>query len=323
MTTLNLSLDTSKLTSATLNSLLNLVTAAEAAGVTSVTLTDRLTGGPTRLDPLIAASALGPVTHRIGLIPEVVSAVSEPFHTATAVQTIDHASLGRAGLALRPGLDPQEHAAFGRWTPEEITAENVYQDAEDTLEAVSRLWDSWQDDAVIRDTATDRFLDRTRIHDAAFEGSRFTVEGASITPRSPQGRPPIVISVTDAASAALAAARGDVAVLTGIEPSGIAALRDAERSHWQTDQLLVWGEAPLTDATDVADVLTRAQAAGLDGVRLVPQDSLYTPVALAAALDGAVPPADNVPQEALPHLRSTLGLAAAPNTYTTREASLV
>jgi alkanesulfonate monooxygenase SsuD/methylene tetrahydromethanopterin reductase-like flavin-dependent oxidoreductase (luciferase family) len=164
--TLNLNLDSAELPDATLSSLLGLITVAEDAGVTSVTLRDRLTGGPTRLDPLIAASALGPVTRSVGLIPEVVSAVTEPFHTATAIQTIDHASLGRAGLALRPGVDLDEHAAFGRWESSEVTEANVYRDADDTLEAVSRLWESWQDDAVIRDVTTDRFLDRTRIHDA-------------------------------------------------------------------------------------------------------------------------------------------------------------
>jgi alkanesulfonate monooxygenase SsuD/methylene tetrahydromethanopterin reductase-like flavin-dependent oxidoreductase (luciferase family) len=318
--TLNLSLDSSALPTTTLSSLLGLVTAAEDADVTSVTLTDRITSGRPRLDPLIAASALGPVTRRIGLIPEVVSGVTEPFHTATAVQTIDHASLGRAGLALRPGLDPAEHAAFGRWAADEITDDAVYQDADDTLEAVARLWESWQDDAVIRDLATDRFLDRTRIHDADFTGSRFTVEGASITPRSPQGRPPVVISVTDAASAALAATRADFAVIAGLEPLGLDSLRDpALRSRWQTDPVLVWGETTLDESTDVAALLQRAEAAGLDGVRLVPAPDLYAPAALAAVLAAAVQVTDAAPSS----LRAALGLAPALNPYSAREASLV
>jgi alkanesulfonate monooxygenase SsuD/methylene tetrahydromethanopterin reductase-like flavin-dependent oxidoreductase (luciferase family) len=324
--TLNLNLDSAELPDATLSSLLGLITVAEDAGVTSVTLTDRLTGGPTRLDPLIAASALGPVTRSVGLIPEVVSAVTEPFHTATAIQTIDHASLGRAGLALRPGVDLDEHAAFGRWESSEVTEANVYRDADDTLEAVSRLWESWQDDAVIRDVTTDRFLDRTRIHDADFVGTRFTVQGASITPRSPQGRPPVVITVTDAASAALAATRGDVAVVPGLDAQGLGPLREATgRSPWQTDRLLIWGEVPLTGTTDVGDVLERAARAGLDGVRLVPTASLYSPAALAASLPS--PRDAAVPDASVPHLRARLGLSPAVNPYAAThsplEASLV
>lgn len=130
--TLNLRLDTGSLRAQTLPALLGLVRAAESSGVASVTLSDRLTGGPTRLDALIAASALAPVTTSIGLIPEVVSGITEPFHTATAIQTIDHASLGRAGLGLRPGLDRDEHATQGRWPATDITTAAIYADADDT-----------------------------------------------------------------------------------------------------------------------------------------------------------------------------------------------
>ncbi|MGO1319180.1 MAG: LLM class flavin-dependent oxidoreductase [Galactobacter sp.] len=318
--TLNLRLDTGSLRAQTLPALLGLVRAAESSGVASVTLSDRLTGGPTRLDALIAASALAPVTTSIGLIPEVVSGITEPFHTATAIQTIDHASLGRAGLALRPGLDRDEHATQGRWPATDITTAAIYADADDTLEAIARLWESWQPDAVIRDRATDRFLDRTRIHDAAFTGHRFSIEGASITPRSPQGRPPVLIQVHDDASATLARHRADIAVVApdaGLLPI----LRESslrqhspERTGWATDALQVWAELPLSD-------LARAHTlveAGFDGIQLIPTAAEHTPAALTAVLTATT----NEANEATT-LRERLGLSAAHNPYTTQEAHLV
>jgi alkanesulfonate monooxygenase SsuD/methylene tetrahydromethanopterin reductase-like flavin-dependent oxidoreductase (luciferase family) len=52
-----------------------------------------------------------------------------------------------------------------------------------------RLWDSWEDDAEIRDAATGRFIDRDKLHYIDFAGDCFSVKGPSITPRPPQGQP--------------------------------------------------------------------------------------------------------------------------------------
>ena len=61
-----------------------------------------------------------------------------------------------------------------------------------------RLWDSWEDDAVIRDRATGRYIDRDKLHYVDFEGRFFSVRGPSITPRSPQGQPLVAIDADDA-----------------------------------------------------------------------------------------------------------------------------
>jgi alkanesulfonate monooxygenase SsuD/methylene tetrahydromethanopterin reductase-like flavin-dependent oxidoreductase (luciferase family) len=57
------------------------------------------------------------------------------------------------------------------------------------VEVLRRLWDSWEDDAEIRDVATGRFIDRDKLHYIDFEGRWFSVKGPSITPRPPQGQP--------------------------------------------------------------------------------------------------------------------------------------
>ena len=64
-----------------------------------------------------------------------------------------------------------------------------FDEAADYVEVLRRLWDSWEDDAEIRDVATGRFIDRGKLHYIDFEGRWFSVKGPSITPRPPQGQP--------------------------------------------------------------------------------------------------------------------------------------
>ena len=64
-----------------------------------------------------------------------------------------------------------------------------FDEAADYVEVLRRLWDSWEDDAEIRDVATGRFIDRDKLHYIDFEGRWFSVKGPSITPRPPQGQP--------------------------------------------------------------------------------------------------------------------------------------
>ena len=149
---------------------------------------------------LIAARA-APLTRHIGLVPTVVVTHTEPFHISKAIATLDYASNGRAGVA-GPGIgQPAGGRAFRaarlpRTRPEdrddpavqELTAA-LFDEAADYVEVIRRLWDSWDDDAEIRDTATGRFVDRDRLHYIDFAGDYFSVKGPSITPRPPQGQP--------------------------------------------------------------------------------------------------------------------------------------
>ncbi|MGU3643525.1 LLM class flavin-dependent oxidoreductase, partial [Microbacterium sp. C23T] len=72
---------------------------------------DRVRG---RLDAVLIASYVAPLTRRIGLVPTVTTAHPEPFHVATGIQTLDFASRGRAGVRLVAGASSAERANFGR-----------------------------------------------------------------------------------------------------------------------------------------------------------------------------------------------------------------
>jgi len=216
-----------------------------------------------RLDALLVASWIAPRTRRIGLIPTATTTHTEPFHVATALQTLDFVSLGRAGWQLRFSGSPVDAAAFGRKPAPRVDREAVLagrpdpgidelvDEAADVAEVARRLWDSWEDDAIIRDVASGRFLDRDRIHHIDFEGERFSVVGPSIVPRSPQGQLPITLLAHAEPIYALAARAADVVFVTPDSGSGgagapggrsagapgdrsaaqiVAAVRDAERA---------------------------------------------------------------------------------------------
>ena len=177
--------------------LLDFVTIEDGFSVQS-SRPDRVTG---RLDAVLIAARVAPLTRHIGLVPTVVVTHTEPFHISKAIATLDYVSNGRAGVRVRVSASPQEAALFGRRDVPELDLRErddpavrqltaaLFDEAADYVEVIRRLWDSWDDDAEIRDAATGRFVDRDRLHYIDFAGDYFSVRGPSITPRPPQGQP--------------------------------------------------------------------------------------------------------------------------------------
>ncbi|WP_369250462.1 LLM class flavin-dependent oxidoreductase [Streptomyces sp. R41] len=184
--------------------LLDFVTIEDALGLQSSHFTepdgrtDQVRG---RLDAVLIAARVAPLTSHIGLVPTVVATHTEPFHISKAIATLDYVSTGRAGVRVQVSARANEAAHFGRRTFPPFRFEDLespairelsvelFDEAADYVEAVRRLWDSWEDDAEIRDVATGRFVDRDKLHYIDFEGRHFSVKGPSITPRPPQGQP--------------------------------------------------------------------------------------------------------------------------------------
>jgi alkanesulfonate monooxygenase SsuD/methylene tetrahydromethanopterin reductase-like flavin-dependent oxidoreductase (luciferase family) len=178
------------------------------------TRTDRVRG---RLDAVLIASRVAPRTSRIGLLPTAVVTHTEPFHLSKAIATLDYVSLGRAGVRVQ--VAPSRHTArhFGRRDLPDLSealATELFGEAADYVEVLRRLWDSWEDDAEIRDVATGRFIDRTKLHYIDFHGERFSVKGPSITPRPPQGQPIVAALSHGPLGFPLLAGSTDVAFLT-------------------------------------------------------------------------------------------------------------
>ena len=160
--------------------------------------TDRVRG---RLDAVLVAARVGPVTEHIGLVPTAVVTHTEPFHLSKAIATLDYVSTGRAGVRVQVASRPDANRHFGRRELPPLDRDrlddpavqqavaDLFDEAADYVEVLRRLWDSWEDDAEIRDVATGRFVDREKLHYIDFEGRFFSVKGPSITPRPPQGQP--------------------------------------------------------------------------------------------------------------------------------------
>lgn len=261
--------------------------------------TDQVRG---RLDATLVAARVAPLTRHVGLVPTAVATHTEPFHFSKAIATLDYASRGRAGVRVRVSSRADEFALVGphRPTPDlgtDAARAELFAEAADWVEVIRRLWDSWEDDAEIRDAATGRFVDRDKLHYIDFAGPRFSVRGPSITPRPPQGQPLVAALahrevayelvgsscdlgfVTPGSAAEVAGIRaqipgsprvfGDVVVFladTASEARERKARMDAHLGRELVSDAHVFVGTPV----ELADLVQEWHAAGLEGVRLRP-----------------------------------------------------
>ncbi|MCW2559331.1 MAG: fmnh2-utilizing oxygenase [Mycobacterium sp.] len=226
--------------------------------------TDRVRG---RLDAVLIASRVAPRTTRIGLIPTAITTHTEPFHLSKAIATLDYVSSGRAGIRVQVSASPDAAAHFGRRSvpdePEDFVGE-LFAEAADYVEVVRRLWDSWEDDAEIRDVATGRFIDRTKLHYIEFEGSKFSVKGPSITPRPPQGQPIVAALGHVDVAYRLIATSADIGFVTPQSAAETTAIVDEIASHRAGDTPPVRVFADLVVFLDDAVAAAAARRERLD-----------------------------------------------------------
>ncbi|WP_233958306.1 LLM class flavin-dependent oxidoreductase [Pectobacterium versatile] len=140
-----------------------------------------------RFEPLTLLSALATVTTHIGLVGTLSTSYSEPFTTARQFASLDHLSNGRAGWNVV--TSPLEGSAknFSRQQHPEHALR--YRIADEFLQVAKGLWDSWEDDAFIRDKASGQFFDPEKLHTLNHQGEFFSVQGPLNIGRSAQGRP--------------------------------------------------------------------------------------------------------------------------------------
>ncbi|WP_030855972.1 LLM class flavin-dependent oxidoreductase [Streptomyces sp. NRRL S-37] len=324
--------------------------------------TDQVRG---RLDAVLIASRVAPLTRHIGLVPTVVATHTEPFHISKAIATLDYVSKGRAGLRVQITARPNEAAHFGRRTVPRIEAYDhpdtqelvtgLFDEAADHVEVVRRLWDSWEDDAEIRDAATGRFIDRDKLHHIDFEGRYFSVRGPSITPRPPQGQPLVTALAHQTVPYRLVARQADIGYVTPHDAEQARAIVAEIRAEQETagragEPLHVFGDVvvfldddqaaaedrrarldalagePYTsDAriftgtpAELADLLQELHGAGLTGFRLRPAVAGHD---LPAITRGLVPELQRRGAFRRAYeagtLRGLLGLARPANRYVT------
>ncbi|MBS7703767.1 LLM class flavin-dependent oxidoreductase [Chelatococcus asaccharovorans] len=140
-----------------------------------------------RLEPLTWLSAIAAATSRIGLIATSSTTYYEPYNLARLFASLDHLSGGRAGWNIVTTGAAQASANFGY--PEQPNHAERYAKAAEFVDVVTKLWDSWEDDALVIDKDAGIFADDEKIHAIDHVGPHFRVKGPFNTARSPQGRP--------------------------------------------------------------------------------------------------------------------------------------
>ena len=138
-------------------------------------------------DPLEILAALSRTTTRIGLIATASTTYSAPYDLARRLATVDHLSGGRAGWNIVTTRYAGAAGNFGLAAHPDPA--DRYARAEEFVEVVTRLWDSWDGRAVIGDQEKGVWADTDLIRPVDFHGRFFDVSGALTLPRSPQGRP--------------------------------------------------------------------------------------------------------------------------------------
>jgi len=165
-----------------------------------------------RFEPLTLLAALAMDTTKIGLAATLSTSYSEPFTVARQFASIDHISDGRAGWNIV--TSPLEGSALNYSKAEHPQHDLRYRMAAEYLEVTKGLWDSWEDDAFIRDQESGRFIDPDKLHRVNHKGEFFSVQGPLTISRSKQGQPVLIQAGSSEAGKNFASQVAD-AVFTG------------------------------------------------------------------------------------------------------------
>jgi N-acetyl-S-(2-succino)cysteine monooxygenase len=141
------------------------------------------------LEPTTLLAGIAALTERIGLVATVTTSYNEPYNVARRIASLDHISGGRAGWNVVTSSNVSEAYNFGR--ERHIEHAERYDRAHEFLDVVKGLWDSWDDDAFVRDRASARYFDPAKLHYLNHKGPHFSVRGPLNAARPPQGYPVI------------------------------------------------------------------------------------------------------------------------------------
>jgi N-acetyl-S-(2-succino)cysteine monooxygenase len=160
------------------------------------------------LEPYTLLSALAPLTKHIGLVCTRSTSFDQPYTVARSFATLDLISGGRAGVNIVTTGNPR--AALNYSQEKHLAKHDRYEIADEFVDVLKGLWDSWDADAFVRDRETSTFFEWDRMHVLNHKGKHFQVEGPLNVPRSPQGQPVIVQAGASEDGRELAAKSADV-----------------------------------------------------------------------------------------------------------------
>ncbi|WP_217159745.1 LLM class flavin-dependent oxidoreductase [[Mycobacterium] fortunisiensis] len=178
---------------------------------------------PVKLDLSVILGVLAQTTSHIGLGATYSTTYYAPFHVARTFATLDHLSRGRAAWNVVTSVNDSEAQNFG--IESHLGHDERYDRADEFLDVVAGLWDTWEDDAIAHDRVSGRYADPTKVHELGHVGRYFSARGPLTVPRTPQGRPVILQAGSSGRGREFASRWADL-IFTG-DP-GI----DVARSHY-------------------------------------------------------------------------------------------
>jgi len=240
----------------------------------------------TSFEPFTLLSALAAVTEHIGLVATASTTFDAPYHIARRFASLDHISGGRAGWNIVTTSNPNAALNFG--LEDHMEHGERYARAREFYDAVTGLWDSWADDAFLRDVESGTFFDPSKLHVLNHQGRYLSVRGPLNIARPIQGWPVIVQAGASDAGRQLAAETAEVVFAAGSNLAGAQRFYAdvkgrAERAGRNPDHLKILPGALVIVADTVEEA--RASRARLDG--LVHFDSAIAALSIALGQDAS------------------------------------
>ncbi|WP_462413615.1 LLM class flavin-dependent oxidoreductase [Neobacillus sp. Marseille-QA0830] len=161
-----------------------------------------------RPDPMTLLAALAVVTKHIGLAATASTTYNEPFHLARKFATIDHLSGGRSAWNVVTSSDESEALNFSQ--ERHLVHSARYERAEEFVALVKKLWDSWEDDALLINKQAAKFADSSKVHQVNHQGEWFSVKGPLNISRPVQGHSVIIQAGSSEPGKELAAKTAEV-----------------------------------------------------------------------------------------------------------------
>ncbi|EIQ01688.1 FMN-dependent oxidoreductase, nitrilotriacetate monooxygenase family [Opitutaceae bacterium TAV1] len=183
---------------------------ADSAGIhgRETDVLSRTAHGFSQYEPITLLSSLAAITRNIGLVATASTSFNEPYNLARKFASLDHLSGGRAGWNIVTSSNLFEAKNFN--LEEHYAHADRYARAEEFVDVVTGLWDSWDDDAFIRDKTTGRNFDPAKLHVLDHRGAHYSVRGPLNVARPPQGYPVLVQAGSSDAGQELAARTSEV-----------------------------------------------------------------------------------------------------------------
>ncbi|MFX3635770.1 MAG: LLM class flavin-dependent oxidoreductase [Candidatus Pristimantibacillus sp.] len=160
------------------------------------------------LEPVQLLAALSTATEKLGLTATVSTTYNEPYNVARKFASLDHISEGRAGWNIVTSQLDIEAYNFGK--PEHPEHGQRYEMAREFVEVVTRLWDTWDDGALVINRETGQFADASKVTEVEYKGKWYSTKGTLNVPRSPQGYPVLIQAGSSGPGQDFAAGFGEV-----------------------------------------------------------------------------------------------------------------